>query len=625
MLQSIRESLKGPVAYIVIAVIVGSMVLFGVESLFINSAVGTNVGKVNGEDVSEVELYRAMTIQKINMQQQFQLSPDDERLQDENLREPTLQSVMQRKAILQVARQGGMAADSATVKQDLIEAFTRDGELDRESMNDYMRRFAYTPATFTQAESDNYILRQLVNGLSSSSFITQKDLELYASMAGQKRSFYSLTLPKADVEKEIQVTDDDVKLHFEENPDRYMEEEKVSVEYIEISTDRYLSSQTVPEDDILTEYERQTAEFESSTEYEIAHILIEDKESEAEKTRIISELKTKLADGDDFAQLAKEYSDDLGSKNVGGSLGTMNEDVLPEELVDAVKLLSENEVSGPVNTDAGTHFVKLVSKKEVLPPTFEERKEAIAAVLKESAAAEEFLKNKDLLDELTFGAENLEDAARTLGVEIQTSELFSRAGGTGITANEAVYTAAFGKEVKEDKVISPVLDLPNDKAVVIRLKEHQPERIKAFDTVKEGIKTQLRNQQINDMLTAKADLLIGFLNAGGDAEALAEGHKAKFESHEALERTSVKANRLIVNKAFTMPRPSDEVTTVFDFVELPNGDLSVVGLTKVIEGQKDSLEDAQLNAMQAQLKQQLGAEEYSAFEKSIISKAKFTN
>ena len=77
------------------------------------------------------------------------------------------------------------------------------------------------------------------------------------------------------------------------------------------------------EEEVQEEYEQEIAGFDANTEYTVSHILIEDDSDEAK----IQELADKLSNQGDFAALAKEYSDDLGSKAIGGKLGLMVEDI----------------------------------------------------------------------------------------------------------------------------------------------------------------------------------------------------------------------------------------------------------------------------------------------------------
>jgi peptidyl-prolyl cis-trans isomerase C len=121
----------------------------------------------------------------------------------------------------------------------------------------------------------------------------------------------------------------------------------------------------------------------------VAHILFavneeeEDKRDAAVKAKAIEVLQ-KLRDGADFAELAKEYSDDRGSKGLGGEIPGWTEKgklVPPFEV--AAYALKPGEISGLVRTRYGYHIIKLLEKREARQQTFEEVKGPIVASLRD--------------------------------------------------------------------------------------------------------------------------------------------------------------------------------------------------------------------------------------------------
>ncbi|ASN06594.1 peptidylprolyl isomerase [Virgibacillus necropolis] len=160
-------------------------------------------------------------------------------------------------------------------------------------------------------------------------------------------------------------------------------------EALEIS---YLQQAAVTEDikikdeEIKTQYERM------KTEVKASHILVAD-----EKTA--KEVKQKLADGGDFAELAKEYSTDKASAEKGGDLGYFSVGKMVPEFEDAAYSLEVGKVSEPVKTQHGFHIIKVTDKRdsEAKIGSFEEEKEGIrselAAKKVDPAKAQEKLTN----------------------------------------------------------------------------------------------------------------------------------------------------------------------------------------------------------------------------------------
>lgn len=101
-----------------------------------------------------------------------------------------------------------------------------------------------------------------------------------------------------------------------------------------------------------------------------------EKKAKKEAERIIK----KLEDGEDFAELAKEYSDDTATKNNGGDLGYFNTDDMDENFMEAVKKLDNNEYTKePVKTQYGYHIILKTDQKD--KPKLKEVKSDIKTTL----------------------------------------------------------------------------------------------------------------------------------------------------------------------------------------------------------------------------------------------------
>lgn len=81
-----------------------------------------------------------------------------------------------------------------------------------------------------------------------------------------------------------------------------------------------------------------------------AHILVE-------KLSLAQELKTKIAKGESFANLAKQYSVD-GSRRRGGDLGFFGKGMMVQEFEKAAFALEKGQISDIVKTQFGYHIIK---------------------------------------------------------------------------------------------------------------------------------------------------------------------------------------------------------------------------------------------------------------------------
>jgi len=103
--------------------------------------------------------------------------------------------------------------------------------------------------------------------------------------------------------------------------------------------------------------------------------MTEDQKKELRKKA--DDVLKKAKGGDDFAQLASEYSDDPGSKTKGGELGYFPKGNMVPEFENAAFNLKPGEISNVIETPYGYHIIKVEDKKAAEMPAFDSIKEQV--------------------------------------------------------------------------------------------------------------------------------------------------------------------------------------------------------------------------------------------------------
>ena len=140
---------------------------------------------------------------------------------------------------------------------------------------------------------------------------------------------------------------------------------------------------SISEEEMLGYFEENKDTFNQIEQVKARHILVETEEK-------ANEVKEKLLADGDFAELAKEYSTDEGSKELGGDLGYFGRGEMVSDFEEAAFNLEIGAISEPVETVHGYHIIKVEDKKEAKEANFEESKYDIKDILLEERLPEAY-------------------------------------------------------------------------------------------------------------------------------------------------------------------------------------------------------------------------------------------
>jgi peptidyl-prolyl cis-trans isomerase D len=614
MLLDFRNNLRG-VAFGITIVIALIFALTGTGSLFLSTPDSESAIVVNGDEISEREVMQATARERARI---LNSNPDMDRslVEDDALRPQAMRQLIYRELLIQAAKEQDLGVDPALIS-DLIldvEQFQTDGQFDEDRFRYAIRSQGYTSSSkFTEMLTDQFLVEQLSNGIINSSFVTDSELSTLIALAEQKRSFDYARLALKPFKDEVALTDTQISDYYQENLLQYMTERKLSVEYIELNSAMLLQDQEVSEEDIQARFEQEKQSAEDSTSLRAAHILLGEASDE-----LISEVQAKIDAGDDFADLAKAYSEDIATAENGGDLGFTTGDTFPESFETALAALEVGQVSAPVETVSGTHFVKLleIQKSEFL---FEEQSERIAQELQQEAAYSLMVEKLENLKEMAFNADNLQEVAEDLALVANVSEPFTVNGGAGIASSTAVVNAAYSPEVSEDGYASEVLDLGDDNYVVLKLKEDFPSRQQSLEEVKANVISSLTNSIAQANIDAKAEEIQARLSAGASVKAVADEFDLELKSVEVGERNNPQADSEVNAYVFEMPTPRD--ADVKDSFTTASGDFVAVQLTEVVLADTDAVEEARVEQIRSIVEASTRNKEFSSYQETLIDQA----
>jgi peptidyl-prolyl cis-trans isomerase D len=612
MLDSFRTNMRGIALGIVI--VIGAIFAFsGTGSLLTVANIDTAI-VVNDVNVSENDVIRAISNQKRQILSENE-GLDPAVLSDEMMRPGAIEQLITQ----ELFKQASIGQNLTLSQQDItniildIDGFQSDGKFDQNMYRFAIQRQGYTSAMFGDVLKNDAVVQQLVAGISSTAFTTNTELSALAGVTEQQRDYYYLRLPIEGIEKAVQLSDTQIAGYYENNLDVFTTAPEVRIDYIELNSDLLMDASAITENKVLARFEEEVGNRDMAESRQAAHILLS--ESTAE---VVEEIQAKIDAGVEFTVLAKDYSEDFGSAESGGDLGYTSGETFPEAFEKALAGLEVGQISGPVNTDAGTHFIKLLDVQQESYELSEQRARIERELIQESTS-DLLVEKLQNLKELSFNAESLADVAADVGLELKTSEAFPQSGGGGVAAFPAVVKAAFSTEVVNDQYASEVLELGNDRYLVLKLNEYIAARQQELPEVRERVIQLVTDEVSKNQLAEQGGALLARVMAGESVETVAKSENLSWQVVIDGTRRNTSSDAEIGQKVFSLPKPVAE--SVVESFYLSNGDFVVASLTGVTEGRLDRLTTQQKASLVAAATVSRGSRDLAAYEQSLLAKA----
>lgn len=580
MLQDIRKNVQGPVAKVIVGLIVIAFAGFGVESILLGGS-GNSVAEVNGEVIGPGELQLAVNNQQRQLMAMMGENFDPTLLDDDRLQTAALEQLIARKLQMQAAQDMNLSISEAEIGKTIssLEQFQIDGQFSPDIYKSALAGAGFTPASFKAGLREDMIVSQMRMGLAGTEFATSLEKQVNATVAAEQRDVRYLTIPLASFSQEAEVTDSDVQAYYETHSERFVNEESVLLDYFVLSADQF--REPVDEADLQAEYEAELENYQYQTENRVSHILFEAGDEQAKQVALA---QNRLLDGEDFAAVASDLSDDIGSASSGGDLGFSSGDAFPPEMEEAIAALEPGVVSEPVATDAGIHLILVTERRDGEAPSLDDMRLELTDRLQLLAAGDELVAAVEQLRDAAFNADDLVGPARDLDREVQRSGVVTRAQGEGLFANASLREAAFSEDVLQQGLNSDVIELGSGEFVVLRVAQHNDAAPKPLVEVRDEVVAVIIDKRARNAANDAAEAALAALRGGQSVEEYATAAGYTWQVELGAQRRSMMLPPEILQRVFELPAPQDNAS-VFDSVATFSGDVAVIELARVAPGE----------------------------------------
>lgn len=511
MLKLMRENAGSWVVKVLLGIIVLVFVFWGVGS--VDSKKNQEVATVNDESIT-VDEYRQTYNMLINqMRQRFQNNFSDEMIEMLQLEKQALTNIIDRKIMLQESRELNMTVTDEELVESIrnVNVFkNQNGAFDQTMYTAILRQNNLTPELFEAQQKESLMIEKLRSFILSNVKVSENEmLEWYQYQNTSVDINYVFFSQESH--NDINPSDEEIEAYYKENGEKYKTDPKARASYVKISADEYKSTLNIPDEDIKMYYEENTEEFSSPKTVAARHILIKimpeaTEKMEADAKARITDILEMAKKGEDFAELAKKYSEGP-SKTSGGYLNAFKYEDMVKPFSDKAFSMKKDEISDPVRTQFGWHIIKVEEVNEETKLSIEEAKPEISRKLSERKSKTLAYDEAEKIYNALIDGDDLEQAADSIDKKIITTDVFSQKDKiVSIQDSSKFAQIAFSLPLMETSDIEEL----SDGYYIIRLNEkiapQIPELSEVIGKVTVDLKSKMQDEaaanEANEFLTA---------------------------------------------------------------------------------------------------------------------------
>ncbi len=454
-----------------------------------------------------------------------------------NLKERAVKDLVNRILLLQEARHLGLKVTDEELEASIhsIPAFQKDGLFDKATYTRALQRVRLNPKDFEANQRDMLLINKLQGLILSSVRVSEREVQEAYRQSFEKINVEMISVNPANF-KDVSITPEELKEFFSKHKEDFRTPVKAKIRYLLFEPKDFFKQIPVSAKEIEDYYQNNKEKFGQPKRVKVRHILIkaeaQDKEGSAKAKQKAESLREEAAQGKNFAQLAKKYSEDPGTKDQGGEIGFISKGMVVPEFEQAAFSMKAGEISSVIQTPYGFHILKVDEIQEASTQPLEKVKDQVEVLLKNRQARGLAYDMADQAFAQASKDKTLDRFAEEKKLTVKETPLFSAEDKIDLDPKLKASALSMGKGD-----VSPPLRV-GETFAVMQAVEKQEARIPDLKEV-EGKGTEaLRKEKQKDMALAKAKELLEKLKKGIALQALASKEGLKVEETGFFPRAS---------------------------------------------------------------------------------------
>ena len=485
---------------------------------------GDVIARVGDQEISLADFQQIYTrqLQAYRLESGGEIS--EEVLRSLGIDRQILQQMIDGHAALAEAQRLGLEVSNAEVRERILTlpAFQVDGRFIGEASYRQLlqqQRPPLSPRQFEEEIRSEILVNRLQEAVTGWVRVSDAEIADEHRRRNERVRVDVVAFRAADFRDEVEATDDDVSLLFAEESATYEIPEKRRLRFLLVDQTAIFDSFVLTDDELRQYYDANLSQYQTPGQVRASHILLRvDGDDEAVAARA-AELAAEARAGADFAELARQHSEDETNAENGGDLGPFGRGRMVPEFENAAFALAAGEISDPVRSPFGYHVINVTEKQEEVTQPFAEVRGAIENILKRERSSSRATALARAIAVEATTPETLERAASARGYELQESGFAARGEPIlGLGLAQEVSAQAFA--IEPGAVAGPI-PTPSGPAFVTVIDVQDP-YIPELDEVREQVREDVIRKKSLTLAQERAAEAAETLKAADDFVAAAE-------------------------------------------------------------------------------------------------------
>lgn len=492
MLEAIRERSQGWIAKVILILLIVPFALWGVDSYIKGSGKEPPAATVGDQEISQREFVKTLK------EQQEQMGG---KVDEKALRQLVIDQLVNTRMLSQVAVKAGFSILEPQVMAVLggIEVFQENGKFSEQRLDSWLRGRGMSRAELLALISQDLLLKQVQIGYGEGAVVAKPSVNALGKLLAQQREVNEVVFDQKDYAQTVKIDDKAVEAEYMAHQASFATPAMVRVQYLTLSQAALEAGVQISDEQARKFFDENPTQFQEPEQRRASHILIKvdagadaaaKQAAKARAEALLAEVRKTPAK---FADLAREHSQDPGSGAKGGDLGTFSRNMMVKPFADAVWSMQPGEIKGPVESQFGFHIIRLDGIVGGAKLGFAVVKDEIVKSLRQQEAQKRFVESAERFSNIVYEQpDSLEPAAKEFGLKIEESGWIGQGNAQpAMLGDTRLINSLLSEDSLKKKQNVEAIEVAPNTLVSARVIEHRPAGVRPLAEVAAEIRKSL--------------------------------------------------------------------------------------------------------------------------------------